>query len=442
MPKNTSNLSEYHIKIMQRECFRLTTAIKPETATNKEICWRSLDSSIADVTEGGKVVAKEEGTCIIIAENIANGIKSECKVEVKGKNENVPFAIEAETKTLEVGNEMRLIANETNIEWHSSNEKVLSVNNNGKITANSEGEAIITGIVKKEINGVQKIGKSSVKIKVLVKEIIDTVNVKWRGGEKKYYVVKRYRKNKYKWKVSRYDKKLVVKKKQDNGRKPVTIKVPKRKTSHGKIYLCLLKIYEKSTGKHVANITLRIKQKWHPKTHYRAEVNRLVKACGSFGLKHTRELLKRAAHDKPKHYKRGINSEISRSIKKSNEFKRLIRRVKKKIVKSKKTALSGNCKDDKNREFGFNDVDLLLSIQHYDYTWKAKRKNKGWEVIFTITDQYDFDKIRKKKYKKLALYKKPIYKAIIIPATNFALRATKCGAIKEYGITIIVKDTL
>ena len=63
-------------------------------------------------------------------------------------------------------------------------------------------------------------------------------------------------------------------------------------------------------------------------------------------------------------------------------------------------------------------------------------------MIFTITDQYDFDKIRKKKYKKLALYKKPIYKAIIIPATNFALRATKCGAIKEYGITIIVKDTL
>ena len=61
-------------------------------------------------------------------------------------------------------------------------------------------------------------------------------------------------------------------------------------------------------------------------------------------------------------------------------------------------------------------------------------------MFITLTDTYDFAIIDKDMYKKFAFYKKAIYKAVIIPATNFALKATKCGAINPYNITINIKD--
>ena len=426
--------------MMKRDCFQLSAVIKPAEATDKEIVWKSSKPSVADITRDGKVVARGEGECVVIAENSVNGVKSECKIVVNGKNDAVPFAIEMEKDTLEVGDEMKLIPNDTNVEWYTSDKSVLTVNKQGVITAITPGEATITGIANSIIGGVRKTERRSVKVKVFVEKLMKTVKIRWEGGKKDFYIPQKYKSKKYKWKVKRHSKELKVKKKKGAGNKKIKTTIPKKKTAYGKIHICLVKVYSNSTGKHIADVTVRVKQGWHPKSHYRALVNRLVKTCGSFGLKHTREFLKRSAKDKPKHYKKGAGSKIAKTIKKSHEYNRLIRRIKNIIRKSKKTVISGGCKDDRNREFGFNDIDLLLSIQHYDYKWKAKKKKKKWEVFITLTDTYDFAIIDKDMYKKFAFYKKAIYKAVIIPATNFALKATKCGAINPYNITINIKD--
>ena len=78
------------------------------------------------------------------------------------------FAIEMEKDTLEVGDEMKLIPNDTNVEWYTSDKSVLTVNKQGVITAITPGEATITGIANSIIGGVRKTERRSVKVKVFV----------------------------------------------------------------------------------------------------------------------------------------------------------------------------------------------------------------------------------------------------------------------------------
>lgn len=192
----------------------------------------------------------------------------------------------------------------------------------------------------------------------------------------------------------------------------------------------------------MANYVVTIKQKWQPKAHWRKRVKELAELAKKLGFTYTGVCLDRSARDKPRAYIKGDKSGIAKIIKNSPQFKRekqiIIKSIRKTAKKNKKKA---SCKKKKEIEF-INQPDLFFSLQHVRYTWKAKKKNKQWKVKITITDKYDFNKITKRKMKRVPKYLKPLYKYVIIPITNFALKAHKCDAINWYDIKIALKDTI
>lgn len=75
LDKNTSEL-----KVGDK--IKLNATVKPDNATDKTVTWSSSDNNIAFVDENGEVIAKQIGTCDIIAS--AGGMTAECKIIVSG----------------------------------------------------------------------------------------------------------------------------------------------------------------------------------------------------------------------------------------------------------------------------------------------------------------------------------------------------------------------
>lgn len=67
----------------------LKANVTPSNAQNIGLIWYSLDSSVASVSDSGKVTAKGYGNTEIVAET-ANGISASCKIYVLREGETVP----------------------------------------------------------------------------------------------------------------------------------------------------------------------------------------------------------------------------------------------------------------------------------------------------------------------------------------------------------------
>ncbi|MBD5250701.1 MAG: leucine-rich repeat protein [Barnesiella sp.] len=136
----------------------LDAIIEPENTTDKTVTWSSSDEAIVTVDSEGNVTALAVGTATITATS-HNGLTATCVVTVK------PIAAEGVTldhDTLELteGDTETLTATvipetttDKTVTWTSSNVAVVTVDENGFVTAVAEGEATITaacGDVKAE----------------------------------------------------------------------------------------------------------------------------------------------------------------------------------------------------------------------------------------------------------------------------------------------------
>ncbi|MGN0882693.1 Ig-like domain-containing protein [Cloacibacillus porcorum] len=65
------------------ESKKLTAAVKPDNATDKEVAWTSADPAVAAVDENGKVTALSAGTTVVTAK--AGGVSAACTVTVAHK---------------------------------------------------------------------------------------------------------------------------------------------------------------------------------------------------------------------------------------------------------------------------------------------------------------------------------------------------------------------
>ena len=137
----------------------LVATILPENATNKEVTFKSLDESVATVTQEGIVHGVSSGSTNIICQSVENGGKFEiCSVSVK--NAVVPvesLVIGSNSLSVLKGSVTKLTASvlpenatNKNLVWRSTNEDVLTVDEEGNVTAVEIGNASI--IVKSEDN--------------------------------------------------------------------------------------------------------------------------------------------------------------------------------------------------------------------------------------------------------------------------------------------------
>ena len=138
------------ITLLKNQSETLTVTYKPEDTTDdRTVTWSSADESIAKVDSTGKITGMKEGTTKITAK--VGEFEEECTVTVKEiKLEGI--AISNKIDTLLKGQEAQLeviytpenTTDDRTVEWSSSDDSVLTVDENGKLKALKEGTAVIT----------------------------------------------------------------------------------------------------------------------------------------------------------------------------------------------------------------------------------------------------------------------------------------------------------
>ena len=152
IPLESINLNETDKKLLKNETLELSVIYNPEDTTDdKTVEWSSTDETVAKV-EDGKVTTLASGTTYIKAK--VGDKEASCKVSVI-----VPLTgikLNKESVTLLKGQTDTLITTfapeDTTFvgkaSYKSSDESIITVNEDGKITAIKEGEATVTATVK------------------------------------------------------------------------------------------------------------------------------------------------------------------------------------------------------------------------------------------------------------------------------------------------------
>lgn len=128
--------------------------ITPSNASVKQLEWHSSNLKVATVSQDGFLTAVFPGTTTITCSTTdGSNLKATCKVTVYDPD-NIPVtSLEffSETDSWAIGKSGYLKtevapANATNknLTWHSSNDEIATIDEDGKLTAKSEGTAIIT----------------------------------------------------------------------------------------------------------------------------------------------------------------------------------------------------------------------------------------------------------------------------------------------------------
>ena len=141
------------VKLNDTDETAIEAKCEPEDASNISFDFASSDEEVATVDKDGKVKVLKAGECDITTTLMQDGEKvTEKTTHVKAFYEVESITLDSNEGKLTVGNSHTIkatvapeeVAAETTIEWSSSNEKVATVDSNGKVTAVASGNAVIT----------------------------------------------------------------------------------------------------------------------------------------------------------------------------------------------------------------------------------------------------------------------------------------------------------
>ena len=147
------------VKLNDTDEAAIEAKCEPEDASNISFDFASSDEEVATVDKDGKVKVLKAGECDITTTLMQDGEKvAENTTHVKAFYEVESITLDSNEGKLTVGNSHTIkatvapkeVAAETTIEWSSSNEKVATVDSNGKVTAVSSGNATITATAGEE----------------------------------------------------------------------------------------------------------------------------------------------------------------------------------------------------------------------------------------------------------------------------------------------------
>lgn len=147
------------VKLNDTDETAIEAKCEPKNASNISFDFASSDEEVATVDKDGKVKVLKAGECDITTTLMQDGEKvTEKTTHVKAFYEVESITLDSNEGKLTVGNSHTIkatvapeeVAAETTIEWSSSNEKVATVDSNGKVTAVSSGNATITATAGEE----------------------------------------------------------------------------------------------------------------------------------------------------------------------------------------------------------------------------------------------------------------------------------------------------
>ena len=157
---NWITLNETSLWLRRNESRILTVTVHPENADDKLATWTSSDTGVATVDNNGIVTAVAAGTAIITAR--VGSVDASCAVYVNEEDveqPDYPGAVESvtlntETLMLAPGSTGTLVATvhpddaiDKTVIWRAFNPYIATVDDDGNVTAVSEGSTFITAIV-------------------------------------------------------------------------------------------------------------------------------------------------------------------------------------------------------------------------------------------------------------------------------------------------------
>lgn len=144
------SLNKKELTIKEKTKSQLTATLSPSNATDKKITWRSSNTNIVTVDQSGNLTAINPGTATITVVSNDGGYVAVCKITVEAISKKVTSIslnqkelsmISGEKQTLKVTIKPDYAENK-NVTWLSSDDKIATVNN-GEITAINPGTAEI-----------------------------------------------------------------------------------------------------------------------------------------------------------------------------------------------------------------------------------------------------------------------------------------------------------
>lgn len=143
-------LDKTSLNMIIGDTYLLKATVKPTNAANKDVVYSSSNNNIASVDNRGLIKAKAVGDAIVTVKTVDGGKKATVKVHVS-KLDVTGVSLNKTSLTLDIGATETLTAKITpdnatikTVTWKTSNDKVATVNQNGKITAIGSGKANIT----------------------------------------------------------------------------------------------------------------------------------------------------------------------------------------------------------------------------------------------------------------------------------------------------------
>ena len=143
--------SESNLYVGQEEA--LVAVVSPENAYDRSVTWTSSDESIAKVDQNGVVTALDDGTVSITAKaNDGSGVAGVCNYTIEWIPSGI--ALSKKNSVLKEGTGETLtalfdpIAVDRDVVWNSSNESVVTVDQNGHVTAVAAGNAVVTAMLR------------------------------------------------------------------------------------------------------------------------------------------------------------------------------------------------------------------------------------------------------------------------------------------------------
>ena len=160
-------LSETELNVPNRSTVKLSVHVEPVNAKNRKLEWTSSDETVATV-KNGSIRGVGNGTCTITCKATdGSGVEASCKVIVTTIIRNMKLD-RGSKMDLPVDTTVKLTpiftpedASVQEVTWESSNDKIVTVDEEGNITAHKTGTAKVTA---NATDGSRK--KASITIKV------------------------------------------------------------------------------------------------------------------------------------------------------------------------------------------------------------------------------------------------------------------------------------
>ena len=142
------SISKSSLTLYTGQTETLTAQVEPDDATDTRLTWSSSDKTVATVANG-KVTALKAGSTQIRVTTFEPGFQAVCNLTVKQHVTGLDLS--HSTRTIYLGQTVTMTAtvlpsdaSDKSVTWTSSNSDIVSVTQNGSVTANAMGEAEIT----------------------------------------------------------------------------------------------------------------------------------------------------------------------------------------------------------------------------------------------------------------------------------------------------------